>query len=192
MRDFGTSANQVIWEGPVSLIGDPDYDNQALMAMDHWLGAVAADSSKRALPQKIIADKPSTITDQCSDGTGVKLDSTLCPSTVVPVYSTPRMVAGEAITTDQNKCALVPLSRSSYKVGFTDAQWAELQQTFPSGVCDYSKPGVSQQTTVPWLTYETASGKVIYGGRPLGAPPGSRAFVLKPHKHTKHHRRHHP
>jgi hypothetical protein len=26
-RDFGTSANQVIWEGPVTLIGDPYYDN---------------------------------------------------------------------------------------------------------------------------------------------------------------------
>jgi hypothetical protein len=187
-RDFGTSANQVIWEGPVSLIGDPEYDNQALMAMDHWLAAVTADSGKRALPQKIIADKPITITDQCSNGTGVKLESTLCPSAVVPVYSTPRMVAGEAITTDQNKCALVPLNRSSYKVGFTDAQWAELQKALPSGVCDYSKPGVSQRPTVPWLTYQTAGGKVIYGGRPLGPPPLSKAFVLKPHRHKKRHR----
>jgi hypothetical protein len=182
-RDLGTSANQVIWEGPAPLIGDPTYDDQAFVAMNHWLAAVAADKGKRALPQKIIADKPSTITDQCSDGVGTKLESTLCPSAVVPVYSTPRMVAGEAITTDQNKCTLVPLTRGSYKVGFTNAQWAELQKAFPSGVCDYSKPGVSQRPTVPWLTYQTARGKVIYGGRPLGAPPSSKAFVLKPHKH---------
>jgi hypothetical protein len=179
-RDFGTYANQVIWEGPVTLIGDPNYDNEALVAMDHWLAAVQGDKSGRSLPKKIIADKPASITDQCSNGKGVKVASKLCPASVVPVYSTPRMVAGEAITTDQNKCALVPLNRSSYKVGFTNAQWAELQQAFPSGVCDYAKPGVSQQPTVPWLTYQTASGKVITGGRPLGTPPASKPFVLKP------------
>ncbi|HTX46978.1 MAG TPA: DUF6351 family protein [Solirubrobacteraceae bacterium] len=176
-RDFGTSANQVIWEGPIPLIGDPSYDDQAFEAMNHWLEAVQRDTSKRALPAKIIDDKPSDITDQCSDGTGVKLTSTLCPANIVPVYSTPRMVAGEAITTDQNKCALVPLNRGSYKVGFTNAQWAQLQKTFPDGVCDYAKPGVSQQLTVPWMTYQTASGKVIYGGRPLGPAPVSKPFV---------------
>jgi hypothetical protein len=178
-RDFGTSANQVIWEGPVTLIGDPNYDNQALVAMNHWLAGVQRDKSGRSLPKKIIADKPASITDQCSNGKGVKVASKLCPASVVHVYSTPRMVAGEAITTDQNKCALVPLNRTSYKVGFTNAQWAELQKAFPSGVCDYAKPGVSQQPTVPWLTYQTASGKVITGGRPLGAPPVSKPLVLK-------------
>jgi hypothetical protein len=187
-RDFGTSANQVAWEGPVPLLGDPDYDDQALQAMNGWLEAVQRDTGKRGLPQKIIADKPSDVTDQCSDGAGTRIASTLCPSSVVPVYSTPRMVAGEAITTDQNQCALVPLNRSSYKVGFTDAQWAELQKAFPSGVCDYSKPGVSQRPTVGWLTYQTASGKVIYGGRPLGPAPVSKPFVLKPRRHKKHHR----
>jgi hypothetical protein len=188
-RDFGTHANQVIWEGPVSLLGDPYYDNQALEAMDRWLAAVARDHSGRALPQEIISDKPANITDQCSDGTGTRLTSTLCPSSVVPVYSTPRMVAGEAITTDQNKCALVPLNRGSYKVGFTNAQWAALQKAFPTGVCDYSKPGVSQQPTVPWLTYQTPAGKVIYGGRALGAPPVSVPFGPPARKRGGHGRR---
>jgi hypothetical protein len=178
-RDFGTSANQVIWEGPIPLVGDPFYDDQAFEAMNRWLEAVQRDTSKRALPAKIIDDKPSDITDQCSDGTGVKLTSTLCPANIVPVYSTPRMVAGEAITTDQNKCALVPLNRSSYKVGFTNAQWAQLQKTFANGVCDYAKPGVSQQPTLSWMTYQRASGKVIYGGRPLGSAPVSKPFVQK-------------
>jgi hypothetical protein len=173
----------------VSLLGDPYYDNQALEAMDRWLAAVARDHSGRALPQEIISDKPANITDQCSNGTGTKLTSTLCPSSVVPVYSTPRMVAGEAITTDQNKCALVPLNRGSYKVGFTNAQWAALQKAFPTGVCDYSKPGVSQQPTVPWLTYQTPAGKVIYGGRALGAPPVSVAFGPPAHNRGGHGRR---
>jgi hypothetical protein len=53
-------------------------------------------------------------------------------------------------------------------VQFTDAQWATLEKVFPSGVCDWSKPGVSQAPTVPWLNYE---GKV--GGQPLGPAPHS-------------------
>jgi hypothetical protein len=31
---------------------------------------------------------------------------------------------------------------------FTDAQWSQLQQAFPTGVCDYAQAGVNQQPTV--------------------------------------------
>jgi hypothetical protein len=175
-RDFGTHANQVIWEGPAPLIGDTQYTTQALMAMDRWLSAVAADTSDTPLAQKIIRDKPADITDQCSNGDGTKVSSGLCPSSVVPVYGTPRTVAGDQITTDNNECQLQPLVRSSYPVTFTDAEWAQLEGAFPSGVCDFSKPGVSQQPTIPWLTYQDAAGHVIYGGRPLGPAPVSIPF----------------
>jgi hypothetical protein len=57
-------------------------------------------------------------------------------------------------------------------VSFSDDEWQALQAAFPTGVCDYSKPGRGQQPTVPWLTYEHGP-----GGRRLGAPPASRAFV---------------
>jgi hypothetical protein len=95
----------------------------------------------------------------------------------VNVEGTPRTVAGDAITTDANKCQLKPLSRSDYSgIKFTSAEWARLRHTFSSGVCNYSKPGVDQQPTVPWLTYQNPHGKVIYGGKPLGNPPVSREF----------------
>ncbi len=74
------------------------------------------------------------------------------------------------------QCQLKPLDRSNYPVTFTDAQWKELQQPFPTGVCDYSKPGVDQGPTTPWMTYQHARGNVIYGGRPLGPAPGSVPF----------------
>lgn len=86
------------------------------------------------------------------------------------------MVAGDAITTDNNKCRLKPLVRSSYRVNFTSTQWAELQKIFPTGVCDFSRPGVDQQPTIPWMTYQTRSGAVIYGGWPMGPPPMSVPF----------------
>ncbi len=46
-----------------------------------------------------------------------------------------------------------------------------MQATFPTGVCDFSKPGIGQQDTIAWQTYQRANGSVIYGGRPLGAAP---------------------
>jgi hypothetical protein len=36
------------------------------------------------------------------------------------------------------------------------------------------EPGIGQQPTIPWQTYQKRDGSVIYGGRPLGpAPAGS-------------------
>ena len=177
-RDFGTSANLVFWQGPETLYGDVDYASQSVRAMDRCLDAVYADHSHRSLPAKIIHDKPADIHDQCTNGAGTVVLNTLCPRSIVPVYGTPRTVAGEPIATDQNSCQLVPLRRSSYKVTFTAAEWAELQRAFPTGVCDYSVPGHAQQPTVPWLTYQTASGRVIYGGRPLPAAPASRSCMV--------------
>jgi hypothetical protein len=79
------------------------------------------------------------------------------------------------MTNDTIKCDLRPLVRADYlPVTFTDAQWAELVRAFPQGVCDYSQPGVDRVATQPWLSYQDASGRVVYGGRPLGAEPGSR------------------
>jgi hypothetical protein len=173
-RAHGTHANQVMWQGPAPIIGDPvQLNSGALQAMTRWLDAVQADRSNKPLPAKVIADKPSDIRDQCYDGNGNVVHDGICGTAVVPVYGTPRTVAGEPITTDQNQCRLKPLRRSDYIVSFSDAQWATLQKAFPTGVCDYSKPGVDQSPVIPWLTYADRRGHVIYGGKPLGPPPRS-------------------
>ena len=174
-REHGTHANQLIWEGPVALIADRDCKLNSFIAMDHWLTAVERDHSRMPLPRKIIEDKPAGLTDECWDGNGHKLSSSLCPAGVVNVEGTPRTVAGDPITTDANKCQLKQLRRTDYPhISFTPSEWAELETTFPKGVCNYSKPGVDQQPTIPWLTYENANGRVIYGGQPMGSPPVSR------------------
>jgi hypothetical protein len=176
-REHGTHANQLIWEGPAPIIGDAQCNLTSFIAMDRWLSAVERDTSRTPLARKIVSDKPADLSDRCYLGVGSKLTDGLCPAAVVPVYGTPRTVAGDPITTDANKCQLKPLRRPDYPVQFTDSEWAELQNIFSSGVCDYSKPGVGQQPTVPWLTYQDARGRVIYGGRPLGAPPVSTPIV---------------
>ena len=85
-----------------------------------------------------------------------------------------RVVAGEAISTDNLECQLKPLLKEDYyPITFTKAQWKALENAFPTGVCDFSKPGVDQQHTIPWQTYQndSAGGSVIYGGKALGATP---------------------
>jgi Tannase-like family of unknown function (DUF6351) len=176
LRNFGTAANQVLWRGQVPLLGDPAFADQAIFAMDKWLARVDADRRTVPLPEKIIEDKPGTLADRCTDGAGHDIPSEVCDETVA-AYGTPRFAADEPHTDDVLQCQLKPLRRDDYNVSFTDAQWARLQQTFPDGVCDYSKPGVEQQPTVPWLTYQDSAGNAVYGGRPLGATPTSAAFA---------------
>ena len=176
-REHGTHANQLIWEGPISLTADQDCKLNSFIAMDRWLTLVQRDHSRTPLPRKIILDKPSGFTDECWSGNGKLLSHSLCPPGVVNVEGTPRTVAGDPITTDANKCQLKPLRRADHPgITFTQAQWTELEKSFPTGVCDYSKPGVDQQPTIPWLTHQKANGHVIYGGKPMGNPPVSREF----------------
>ncbi|MES2488169.1 MAG: DUF6351 family protein [Pseudomonadota bacterium] len=176
-REHGNHDNQMIWEGPIPIMGDNECAKNSFVAMDRWLSAVEKDVSATPLAQKIVDKKPADIKDACFDGIGQKLTDGLCPDLIVPVYGTPRMVAGDAISTDTNKCQLKPLNRSDNYglLGLSDAQWAQMQKLFPDGVCDYSKPGVSQQGTIPWQTYQKPNGKVIYGGTPLPTIPANSA-----------------
>jgi hypothetical protein len=188
LQNFGTAANQILWQGPTPLIGDPSFVDASVYAMDGWLARIYADHRNIPQAQKVLDDKPASLTDRCTDGNGHDVPQTSCDA-VVQQYGTPRFVAGEPHTDDILDCQLKPLNRTDYlPVTFTDAQWQELQQAFPSGVCDYSKPSVGQGPTTTWLTYQDSRGNVIYGGTPMGPAPVSVPFGPKPHKPKKHHR----
>ncbi len=135
-REHGGHANQLIWEGALLIAGDKHCERNSFVAMDRWLAAVEKDGKPGKLAEKIIRDKPSDLTDRCYSGSGVKLGDDLCGDAVVGVYGTPRMVAGDAITTDTNKCQLKPLDRGDYgTVGalFTDEQIDALKAGLPGG-----------------------------------------------------------
>jgi hypothetical protein len=183
-REQGHFKNHVIWFGHVPLFGDSNYESDAIVAMDRWLAAVEADSRDTSLAQKIVDDRPEDIQDKCSQIPGVEQVDVpgigrVCELEQVQTrFGTPATVAGESIATDTNQCQLKPLRRADYyPIEFTDDQWAQLEGAFPTGVCNWSVPGVSQQDTIPWQTYQDASGDVIYGGRPLGAEPASEAVA---------------
>ncbi len=175
LRNFGTAANQVLWRGQVPLLGDANYVDQAIFALDKWLDRVSKDHSDKPLAKKIIADKPSDIGERCTDGTGVSVPSEVCDQTVA-AYASPRIAAGGPIADDVMQCQLKPLRKDDFNATFTAAQWSELKTVFGKGVCDYSKPGVAQQGATAWLTYQDSRGHVVYGGRPLGAAPVSTPF----------------
>ncbi len=174
-RENGTAANQLIWEGPLPLEASANCQPQALPAMDNWLNAVYSDGRALSLPTKVIADKPAELGDRCYNAAGeVTATHSICGTSVVPTPGTPRMVAGESITTDDSDCKLQPLKRSSLPAEFSDAEWEELKSVFPKGVCNYKKLGSYQKPTIPWLTYQTPSGQVIYGGKPMKKEPVSK------------------
>ena len=100
-----------------------------------------ADHRDVSLEQKIADDRPSTVHDQCSDipdvdqvvvpGVGEVCQSPLLQTR----FATPRMVAGESVATDQEKCQLKPLRESDYyPVTFSAQKWSELEQIFPSSI----------------------------------------------------------
>ncbi|HEY1358775.1 MAG TPA: DUF6351 family protein [Thermoleophilaceae bacterium] len=173
--------NHVIWFGHAPLIGDPNYTTEGLIAMDRWLAKVEADHRSVPLSSKVADDRPSDVNDRCSQIEAVESVSLpgvgkVCELKEVQTrFATPAMVAGESVETDKNKCALKPLRRSDYyPLTFSDDQWSQLEHAFPTGVCDWSKPGVDQANTIPWQTYQDSHGSVVYGGKPLGtAPAGS-------------------
>jgi hypothetical protein len=74
-------------------------------------------------------------------------------SLLLPVTATPRMVAGMPMTDDIIKCQLKPLDPSDYPDSLTDNQFAELQEIFPEGVCDFSKPAAEDvDRSMTWLS----------------------------------------
>lgn len=180
LADQGHTDNRVMWFGPIPLIGDLSWANQALAAMDSWLAAVEADDSERPLAEKIVADRPADVTDRCV----VAELADVCDVEELPVLqtrlSTPRQEAGGPLANDNVACRLAPLDRDSFDqpIPFTDAEWATLQATFPDGVCDWSVPGHGQGPAQTWLRYDAASGGPKYGGRNLPAVPRHSAGGL--------------
>jgi hypothetical protein len=119
--------------------------------MDRWLTRIESDSSAGTPRDAVVRNRPPRAVNSGSfRGTN------------------PRVAAGAPLRDDILKCRRKPLDRDDYPdVRFTRRQWARLQAAFPDGVCDWSRPGVGQTATEPWLTY---AGK---GLQPLGPAPRS-------------------
>jgi hypothetical protein len=163
-RTNGNHDGQVIW------VPNGGQAPNQFLSVDAWLAAVEADTSDDPLPVKIARNKPDTVFDACFRPGGVVLqDNLFCEGNGTwQYYGSPRLVAGWPFTNDAFKCQLKPLDPADYPVSFTEEQWARLQQAFPTGVCDWTKPAVAEQPSLPWISF--AGGP---GGEPLGDAPAS-------------------
>ena len=175
----GGHPNQLIWtwppQGPIlgmSTASQPDIGLKSFLLIDRWLARVEADHRSVSRAEKVREDKPPDAVDACFLGSASAevTDMSRCRQ-LFPPYGTTRTAAGEPLAGNVIKCRLKPLRRSDYHVTFTEAEWRQLQLAFPSGVCDWSKPGVGEQPSIPWTSFEQGP-----GGRPLGRAPASTAL----------------
>ena len=135
--------------------------------MNQWLANVEADNEREDAGAEDPRRSSALAVDRCVNADGSARPDSDCDAAFV-VRTNVRVAAGEVATSDVMKCQLKPISRLDYNVTFTDTQWAALSAVFPGGVCDFSKPGIDQVPSVPWLSF--ANGP---GGQPLGEAPVS-------------------
>ena len=153
----GDASNQVIWFTDARPARASDQSPLALAVIDEWMANI------RANPEGgVSGNKPAAAVDSCfatngsliASGDGVWdgiLDSKpagACTQ-VFPLHSTSRVVAGAPFEGGIFKCALQPVAAAAAKGLY--APWipsasdvARLEQIFPQGVCDYTKPDVGR------------------------------------------------
>jgi hypothetical protein len=125
----GSAANHVIRQAPGG--------RTPFRLMDRWLTRIERDAAPGTPAARVVRNKPAAAVDSGAYG-----------------GTNPRVAAGAPLRDDILKCRLQPLTRTAYgAVSFTDEQWARLQAAFGLGVCDWTRPGVGQTTTVPWASY---------------------------------------
>jgi hypothetical protein len=125
----------------------------AFAVMDEWVRNIKAN------PERSVAEnRPAAATDSCFDTNGelvaagpdvwngVLSDPTPGPCTQrFPIYSTSRRVAGGPFRGGIFKCQMQPVADAISAGAYgswepSAAENARLEQIFPSGVCDFSKP----------------------------------------------------
>ncbi|WP_417532226.1 DUF6351 family protein [Marinobacter lipolyticus] len=115
---------------------------------------------------------PDTITDPLQPITDLVVEAQKL--VVQTRFGTPRTVAGDSITTLNNKCQLKPVDPADYPenpltgVSSSEEFAQQVAEIFPNGVCDYSKPPVGEVPTMTWLQYGNEE-TVTTGGEPLPA-----------------------
>lgn len=146
LRGQGHADTQLIWSAkrPYSPLGD------ALSLLERWLENMRADKDLSARDAR-----PPDATDRCYSDTGKLIaggstvwngawngeDDGECMKTF-PVYSNPRLVAGDDYAGDIFKCHLqsvdAAIASGVYAPIDVTAHHDDLQRVFASGVCDYS------------------------------------------------------
>jgi hypothetical protein len=165
----GNSDNMMMWR---SVSGNRGRD-----LFDKWVADYKADASNDPQRVKVLRAKPKDAVDGCFDKSSPprfiadQLPFTSKPlspcSELYPVYSHARREAGAPLAANVIKCQLKPVDRKDYKAEFSPAETTRLAAIFPGGVCDWSKPGVSQTPVVTWASFGPSPKNLVFN---LAAP----------------------
>jgi hypothetical protein len=158
----GDASNQVIWFTDARPARAFDQTPMAFGVMDQWMANIHAH------PERSVArNKPAAAVDSCFDTGGQLiasgdhvwdgvLDTRAAGACTAkfPIYSSSRREAGGPFTNDVWKCQTQPVSRAIDRGLYgswqpTAAQRARLEQVFPDGVCDYTKPDAGKPPSHP-------------------------------------------
>jgi hypothetical protein len=167
-RENGNADNHVMWRGPVQA-------DEAWGVFVRWVAAAKADSSTVPSHDKAVRHKPAEAVDGCwipaTDGkpaTFVREPQTFgakptsACNTRYPSSGFTRLVAGGPLDANVLKCQLKPIDPKDYGVALTADALQRLRATFPGGVCDWSRPGVSQTHVVPWASFGPAPENLVF------------------------------
>jgi Tannase-like family of unknown function (DUF6351) len=121
----------------------------------------------------VIADKPAAAVDGCLTATvpPVFLAETQTRASsgapgscnaLWPSWSLPRLEAGGPDSNDTLKCQLKPVSAADYQVTFTTDELTRLNTIFPTGVCDFTKPGASRSPLVTYGSFGPSTVNLVY------------------------------
>src|SRR5919197_2469340 len=111
----GHADNQVI-------VGNLAPSELLIDQMGQWLTAIKADTSRRSLAEKVVANRPADVVDACWTTAGVKiverqtLDGSGQCNQIFPVGVPPEFVAGAANWHDVSKCRLKEMEQAGDKV----------------------------------------------------------------------------
>jgi hypothetical protein len=160
-REYGDHDNQVIWRFSTGLIAPATLSLEAFNTMDAWLTALKADSSRQPIEKKVRRTKPANAFDFCLVGAERLTDPAACEAAQprFKVSTSPRQVAGGALSENILKCRLKPVSSADYSpVVLTSTQLSRLRALFRDGVCEWDERGVEQQRAESPLTFEDGPG----------------------------------
>lgn len=128
-----------------------DFAAQPVVALDEWLTAAESHQADQggSWQEALAASRPEAAESRCEPVgeeaiVGPEANADPACTAAFPVHEEPRMAAGAPRAGDVLKCALVPVDESTdlAAADLTGGQLAQLDKIFPTGVCDYSRPGV--------------------------------------------------
>jgi hypothetical protein len=158
----GDADNQVIWFTDARPARAFDQTPEAFEVIDEWMANI------RANPKRSVAEnKPPRAVDRCFTSAGDEIaagdhvwDGILNDQPAGPcteqfqIYKSSRIVAGGPIQGGIFKCQLQPVSDAISKGVYgswapTAAEQARLEEIFPTGVCDWTRPDAGRPPKRP-------------------------------------------